>query len=85
MLNIQFVNNAWEEYLSYEDKKIQRKINELIKSISRTPFTGIGKPEPLKNNKSKWSRRINECDRLVYEIIDSTLVIYQCKGHYHDK
>ena len=50
MANIQFVNNAWEEYLSWnEDKATQKKINQLIKEISRDPFNGTGKPEPLKN------------------------------------
>ena len=77
MANIQFVNNAWEEYLSWgKDKATQKKINQLIKEISRDPFNGIGKPEPL---------RINEEDRLVYKCIMGVTTIYQCKGHYDDK
>lgn len=87
MDNIQFVNNAWEEYLSWSnDKATQKRINLLIKEISRDPFNGSGKPEPLKNDTEKrWSRRINEKDRLVYKNINGTTVIYQCKGHYDDK
>ena len=59
---------------------------ELIKAIQRDPFRGIGKPEPLKGQLTgKWSRRVNKKDRLLYEIIDDTIVILQCKGHYSDK
>lgn len=87
MANIQFVKNAWEEYLSWNnDKSTQKKINQLIKEISRTPFNGIGKPEPLKNDLEKrWSRRINEEDRLVYKHENGVIIIYQCRGHYDDK
>lgn len=87
MANIQFVNNAWDEYLSWSnDKKTQKKINQLIKEISRDPFKGTGKPEPLKNDDEKrWSRRINDEDRLVYKCANDVIVIYQCKGHYDDK
>ena len=86
MANIQFVNNAWNEYLSWNnDKKMQKKINQLIKEISRTPFKGTGKPEPLKDDSEKrWSRRINDKDRLVYKFVDGITIIYQCKGHYND-
>ena len=87
MANIQFVDNAWKEYLSWNnDKSTQRKINQLIKEISRTPFNGTGKPEPLKNDLEKrWSRRINEEDRLVYKYENGIVIIYQCRGHYDDK
>jgi toxin YoeB len=57
----------------------------LIEDINRQPFTGIGKPEPLKNNlQGYWSRRINEADRIVYKIEDNQLIIVQCGGHYDD-
>lgn len=85
MTNISFANNAWEEYIEWQlqDKKTIRKINRLLKDIQRTPFSGEGKPEPLKGDKSgKWSRRINEIDRIVYSVNDDTIIIYQCKGHY---
>ena len=87
MANIQFVDNAWKEYLSWSnDKATQKRINQLIKEISRTPFNGTGKPEPLKNDLEKrWSRRINEEDRLVYKYENGVIIIYQCKGHYDDK
>ncbi len=87
MANIQFVDNAWKEYLSWSnDKATQKKINQLIKEISRTPFNGTGKPEPLKNDLEKrWSRRINEEDRLVYKYENGVVIIYQCRGHYDDK
>ncbi len=59
--------------------------NSLLKEIQRTPFDGVGKPEPLKNDKNGlWSRRINEKDRLVYSVNDDSIIIYQCKGHYDD-
>lgn len=87
MGKIIFANNAFEEYLSWnEDRKSQKKINTLIKEIMRTPFEGIGKPEPLKNDKlNRWSRRINEKDRLVYQCEKENIIIYQCRGHYDDK
>ena len=87
MANIQFVDNAWKEYLSWSnDKATQKKINQLIKEISRTPFNGTGKPEPLKNDLEKrWSRRINEEDRLVYKYENEIVIIYQCRSHYDDK
>ena len=56
----------------------------VLKDISAHPFSGIGKPEPLKGENGKWSRRINEKDRLVYSFEDDTVMIYQCRGHYHD-
>lgn len=78
-------DTAWEDYLYWQkqDLKILLRINELIKSCDRTPFSGIGKSEALRNNlKGYWSRRINKEHRLVYKIIDDTLVIVQCKFHY---
>ena len=60
-----------------------RKINELIKSIKRTPFEGIGKPEPLKFDLAGfWSRRIDREHRLVYQVIDNELTIIACRYHY---
>ena len=88
MTKITFAEDAWDEYLSWQtqDKKMIRKINSLLKEIQRTPFDGSGKPEPLKGDmQGKWSRRINDKDRLVYEITPDTVLIYQCKSHYDDK
>lgn len=78
---------AWAEYLYWQnqDKKTLKRINQLIKDIKRNPFTGIGKPEPLKGNLSGfWSRRINDHHRLIYTIQGENCVIAQCKGHYDD-
>lgn len=76
---------AWEEYCYWQtlDKKILKKINAIIKDIQRSPYEGLGKPEPLKGNLSGWwSRRINECDRLVYREKDGAILLASCKGHY---
>ena len=84
----QWYEEAWEEYLEWqlEDKKALKKINTIIKDIQRNGNTGIGKPEPLVENKSGWwSRRIDEKNRIVYKIINDKLIIASCKGHYDDK
>ncbi len=80
-----FSKNSWEDYISWqkEDKKILKRINQLIKDIQRTPFHGIGNPEPLKYDLSGfWSRRINREHRLVYQVFDQEILIYSCKYHY---
>ena len=79
---------AWEDYLYWQtqDKKTLKRINQLIKDIDRNKYEGIGKPEPLRGNLSGyWSRRIDECNRLVYKIADNKLIIIQCGSHYRDK
>ena len=84
-MEIIFSKNAWEDYLSWqqENKKILRKINQLIKEIQRTPFQGTGNPGPLKYDLAGfWSRRIDREHRLVYRITDQTVFIYSCKYHY---
>lgn len=88
MSKITFSEDAWKEYVYWQsqDKKILKKINELLKEIQRTPFTGKGEPEGLRGNMSgRWSRRINQKDRLVYEVSDEMITVLQCKGHYSDK
>ncbi len=88
MSNITFSEDAWDEYLYWQsqDKRTLKKINELLKEIQRTPFTGKGEPEKLRGDLSgKWSRRINQKDRLLYEISNDMIVITQCKGHYSDR
>lgn len=87
-MNFAFTPQSWDEYIAWQtqDKKITKKINELLKDITRHPYEGIGKPEALKNNLSGfWSRRIDDKHRLVYRIIDDQCQIIQCKGHYYDK
>jgi len=84
-MNILFTDDAWEDYLYWQqtDKQTLRKINQLLKEIQRTPFTGIGKPEPLKHQlQGCWSRRIDSEHRLIYEITDNTLKVIGCRFHY---
>lgn len=84
-MKINFYENAWSDYLYWQqnDKKILKRINKLIKEISRTPFKGIGKPEPLKYSLSGcWSRRINDEHRIVYAVEDKTIIVIQCRYHY---
>ena len=84
-MKIVFSKSSWEDYLSWqtEDKKMLKKINELIKDIQRTPYTGIGKPEPLKFDLTGlWSRRIDREHRLVYQVFGDELLIYSCRYHY---
>ena len=79
--------DAWEDYLYWQthDKKILKRINQLVKDISRNPFEGIGKPEPLKENLAGlWSRRIDGEHRIVYAVEDNTVLIFSCRGHYND-
>lgn len=85
MMRITFSKNAWEDYISWqsEDKKILKKINELLKDIQRSPFEGMGKPEPLKYDLSGlWSRRIEREHRLVYHANENEILIYSCRYHY---
>jgi toxin YoeB len=70
-------------YWQSQDKKTLKRINKLINDSKRSPFEGIGKPEPLKENLSCfWSRRIDETNRLVYAVSDSYLTIISCRYHY---
>tara|TARA_X000001316_G_C901439_1_gene19529 strand:+ start:412 stop:666 length:255 start_codon:yes stop_codon:yes gene_type:complete len=80
-----FAEKAWEDYLYWQrtDKKLLKRINALIKDITREPFEGIGKPEPLKHALSGyWSRRINDEHRIVYKVQDNSLLIAQLRYHY---
>jgi toxin YoeB len=84
-LKLIFSERAWEDYLYWQktDKKLLQRINALIESIQRTPFEGIGKPEPLKHQLSGyWSRRVNEEHRLIYKVESDAVLIAQIKYHY---
>ncbi len=84
-MNKVFATGAWEDYLYWQkyDKKILKKINILIKDISREPFKGLGEPEPLKHNwAGYYSRRITLEHRLVYRVDDNSVFIAQCRYHY---
>ncbi|HBH6429372.1 TPA: Txe/YoeB family addiction module toxin [Enterococcus faecium] len=77
---------AWDDYLYWHEqgnKSNIKKINKLIKDIDRSPFAGLGKPEPLKHDLSgKWSRRITDEHRLIYRVENETIFIYSAKDHY---
>jgi toxin YoeB len=80
-----FSEHAWEDYLFWQqsDRKILKRINKLINEICRTPFDGIGKPEPLKHGLSGyWSRRINDEHRIVYKVEKDALFVVQLRYHY---
>ena len=82
-----WTDDAWKDYIYWQtqDKKTLKRINDLLKDIDRHPFSGIGKPEPLKGNKQGyWSRRIDDANRIVYKVDDKQIVIVQCGGHYDD-
>lgn len=85
MMNKLFSDESWNDYLYWQatDKKMIKRINELLKDISRTPFSGFGKPEALKFNLSGyWSRRIDSGHRLVYKIENNCIIILSCRYHY---
>lgn len=85
MSSISFSESAWEEYCYWQtqDKKTLKRINLLLTDVQRNGFTGLGKPEPLKENLSGyWSRRIDDVNRSVYKIENDKIEIIQCKGHY---
>ena len=79
-----WTDEAWDSYVYWQrDKKTLTRINKLIKAAKNTPFKGIGKPEPLKENLSAfWSRRIDDTNRLVYAVDDNYLTIISCRFHY---
>lgn len=80
-----FAENAWEDYLYWQktDRKILKRVNLLIKEISRNPFEGIGKPEALKHALSGyWSRRLNDEHRIVYKVYEDSILIAQLRYHY---
>ncbi|MDZ7633210.1 MAG: Txe/YoeB family addiction module toxin [Bacteroidales bacterium] len=87
-MKIVFSKNAWEDYISWqsEDRKTLKKINALIRDVQRSPYEGIGKPEPLKFDLAGfWSRRIDLEHRLVYRIEENEIQIFACRYHYDSK
>jgi toxin YoeB len=80
-----FVEESWEDYLYWQktDKQKLKRINELLKDITRNPFEVIGKPEPLRHKYAGfWSRRINEEHRLIYKISEDEIQVFKCRFHY---
>jgi len=80
-----FTPSAWDDYLWFQehDRKLRKRIKLLIQYIQRSPFEGIGKPEPLKADLSGyWSRRINDEHRLVYSATATEIIVIACRYHY---
>ena len=84
-MNIQFSSRGWEDYIYWQqfDKKILKRINELLREITRNPYEGTGKPEALKHALSGfWSRRITDEHRLVYRVEGDIVKVAQARYHY---
>lgn len=84
-MNLIFSDHAWDDYLYWQktDKKMVKRINSLVKDIQRSPFEGIGKPEPLKHALAGyWSRRINDEHRMIYKIDSESIYFAQLRYHY---
>lgn len=78
-----FSETAWSQYLSHTDRKLIKRINDLIADVMRNGYRGIGKPEPLRGELSGlWSRRIDQEHRLVYRIKDGDVETVACRYHY---
>ena len=91
-MEIRWSKEGWEDYLYWHDTNLEivRKINHLVRDIRRSPFTGLGKPEPLRGELSGWwSRRISSEHRLVYQVrgkqSEQFLLIMMCRFHYERK
>jgi toxin YoeB len=85
---ITFDGRGWQDYLHWQtqDRKTLKRINQLLNETLRAPFTGTGKPEPLKGDLSGlWSRRIDDKNRLVYLVEEFRIVVFNCRGHYDEK
>jgi toxin YoeB len=85
MRSVEFKGNSFEEFNDWllRDKKTYQRIVRMIQECRRTPFEGVGKPEPLKGNlKGFWSRRIDDMNRLVYSVEDKAIVVVSLLGHY---
>jgi toxin YoeB len=84
-MKLVFADAAWEDYLHWQkqDRKMVDRINKLIKEVQREPFSGVGKPEPLKHALAGyWSRRITDEHRMVYRIEGNSLLLAQLRFHY---
>ncbi|WEV69460.1 Txe/YoeB family addiction module toxin [Bifidobacterium sp. ESL0775] len=84
-MNLAWTEDGWNDYLHWQrqDKKTLRRINTLITNMLRTPFEGIGKPEPLKwGLEGAWSRRIDSANRIIYTVSDNEICILSARNHY---
>ena len=87
MLEIAFMPKAWQDigWWAKNDVKMVKKIYEVLENTSKTPFVGLGQPEPLKANYSGyWSRRLNQKHRIVYKVEDTRIIVHSLFGHYQD-
>ncbi len=85
MRNTNFTSEAWDDYVDWQgqDSKTLKRINQLLDAARRSPFDGLGKPEALRGSLSGyWSRRIDETNRLVYEVNDNEIIVVSCRYHY---
>lgn len=86
-MNLKFTPSAWDDYLWFQqqDRKLFKRINQLLADVCRTPLEGIGKPELLRGDlPGYWSRRINHEHRLVYSVKDPDVIVIACRYHYGD-
>ena len=84
-MRLTWLPNGWKDYLYWQenDQKILQRVNDVIKDTLRNPYSGIGKPEPLRHQlKGYWSRRIDLANRLVYEVRSKVVVVISCRYHY---
>jgi toxin YoeB len=84
-VKVVFSSRGWDDYLWWQrqDRKLLKRINQLIQDVMRNGNEGIGKPEPLKHGfQGYWSRRINDEHRLVYKVVDDEVRIAACRYHY---
>ncbi|WP_315274150.1 Txe/YoeB family addiction module toxin [Selenomonas sputigena] len=87
MSRITFTERGFQQYLEWQnmDKRMLKRINELLKSIERNgAMGGIGKPEKLKRKNGEYSRRMDAVNRLIYEVEENNIIVKACKGHYED-
>ncbi len=85
--SIRWSDHSWDDYVYWQsqDKKTLKRINALVKDCQRDPYEGIGKPEPLRGDLDGWwSRRIDDKNRLIYQVNDETVSIAGCRDHYDD-
>lgn len=84
-MKLAFTPSAWDDYLWFQnhDRKLLKRINQLLQEVTRSPFAGIGKPEPLKGELAGfWSRRIDDEHRLVYSASEVEILVVACRYHY---
>nr|WP_321314955.1 Txe/YoeB family addiction module toxin [uncultured Ligilactobacillus sp.] len=84
-LNVEFTANAWEQMseIIQTDKRMMKQVIKLIDDTMRNPFSGLGKPEPLRMDlQGFWSKRVDKKNRMVYRVTDKSIQIIALKGHY---